>query len=73
MTHGPWEVTRIEGIDTRTHTVYYTGTEASPLERQLYAVRFDGSHARRLTTSDGDALTSTCRPTRGTTSTAGRR
>lgn len=56
VTHGRWEATRIQGIDTRTHTVYYTGTEASPLERQLYAVRFDGSHARRLTTATGTHL-----------------
>ncbi|MGB7213252.1 MAG: DPP IV N-terminal domain-containing protein [Gemmatimonadales bacterium] len=53
VTHGKWEATRIQGTDTKTHTIYYTGTEASPLERQLYSVRFDGSHSRRLTTTAG--------------------
>ena len=56
VTRGKWEATRIQGIDTRTRTIYYTGTEASPLERQLYSVRFDGSHARRLTTPAGTHL-----------------
>jgi dipeptidyl-peptidase-4 len=56
VTRGKWEATRIQGIDTRTRTIYYTGTEASPLERQLYSVRFDGSHGRRLTTAAGTHL-----------------
>ncbi|HSC59267.1 MAG TPA: S9 family peptidase [Gemmatimonadales bacterium] len=53
VTSGKWEATRIEGTDPKTRTIYYVGTEASPLERQLYAVRFDGSHSRRLTTATG--------------------
>ncbi|OGU01539.1 MAG: hypothetical protein A2085_10715 [Gemmatimonadetes bacterium GWC2_71_10] len=53
ITRGSWSVTRIEGIDPRTQTIYYVGTEASPLQRQLYAVRFDGSGARRITTATG--------------------
>lgn len=56
VTRGKWEATRIQGIDTKTRTIYYTGTEASPLERQLYSVRFDGSHPRRLTTPAGTHL-----------------
>jgi dipeptidyl-peptidase-4 len=53
VTTGPWSVTRVEGIDPTTQTVFYTSTEASPLERQLYAVRFDGSGKRRLTQTKG--------------------
>ena len=53
VTKGPWMVTRIEGYDPATRTVYYTGTEASPLQRQLYAVRTDGTNKRRLTTTAG--------------------
>ncbi len=53
VTHGSWSVTRVEGIDTRKREIYYTGTEASPLQRQLYAIEFDGKHARRLTTVPG--------------------
>ncbi|HET8657188.1 MAG TPA: S9 family peptidase [Longimicrobiaceae bacterium] len=53
VTKGPWTVTRVEGIDPATKTLYYTSTEASPLQRQLYAIGFDGSGKRRLTQTEG--------------------
>ncbi|HET7322402.1 MAG TPA: S9 family peptidase, partial [Longimicrobiaceae bacterium] len=53
VTNGPWTVTRVEGIDPAAKTIYYTSTEASPLQRQLYAIRFDGTHERRLTQTAG--------------------
>ncbi len=53
VTDGQWVVTRVEGIDADGRTIYYTGTEASPLQRQLYAIGFDGSGKRRLTTEPG--------------------
>lgn len=53
VTRGPWSVTRIEGIDPASRTLYYTGTQASPLQRQLYAVRFDGTGTRRITSEQG--------------------
>jgi dipeptidyl-peptidase-4 len=53
VTDGPWVVTRVEGIDAEKGVVYYTGTEASPLERQLYAIDFDGTNKRRLTETRG--------------------
>jgi dipeptidyl-peptidase-4 len=53
VTRGRWSVTRIEGTDVKHQVLYYTSTEASPLQRQLYQVRFDGSHERRLTTDQG--------------------
>src|SRR3954451_21525078 len=53
VTKGQWSVTRIEGIDAPRQTLYYTSTQASPLQRQLYAVKFDGSGTRRITTEQG--------------------
>ncbi len=53
VTHGNWSVTRIEGTDAKHKVIYYTSTEASPLQRQLYEIRFDGSHQRRLTQDEG--------------------
>ena len=53
VTHGRWSVARIEGTDSPRGIIYYTSTEASPLERQLYAIGFDGKGARRLTTAAG--------------------
>lgn len=54
VTRGPWSVTRIEGSDANRQTIYYTSTEASPLQRQLYSIRFDGSDKRRITTAEGN-------------------
>ena len=53
VTHGTWSVTRIEGVDPAKGMIYYTSTEATPLERQLYAIGFDGRGERRLTTTAG--------------------
>ncbi|MGI8498377.1 MAG: DPP IV N-terminal domain-containing protein [Gemmatimonadaceae bacterium] len=54
VTKGTWSVTRVEGVDPKRQVIYYTSTEASPLERQLSEIRFDGSHSRRITTSSGN-------------------
>ncbi|MGD0483158.1 MAG: DPP IV N-terminal domain-containing protein [Gemmatimonadales bacterium] len=53
VTRGNWSVTRIEGIDARGQTIYYSSTQASPLQRQLYSVRFDGTNPRRITQTQG--------------------
>ena len=53
VTHGDWSVVRIEGMDARGRTIYYLSTEDSPLQRQLYAIGFDGKGKRRVTTEEG--------------------
>jgi len=54
VTHGTWSVTRVEGSDAKNQTLYYTSTEASPLQRQLYSIHFDGTGQRRITTAEGN-------------------
>ncbi|HEY4320302.1 MAG TPA: DPP IV N-terminal domain-containing protein [Gemmatimonadales bacterium] len=53
VTHGAWSVTRIEGSNAASQTMYYSSTAVSPLQRQLYAIQFDGSNPRRLTSTEG--------------------
>jgi len=53
VTRGKLSVTQIRGIDPKRRVIYYSSTEASPLQRQLYTIDFDGRHERRLTTGDG--------------------
>ena len=53
VTDGDWVVTRVEGIDPESRTIYYVGTERSPLERHLYSIRFDGSRKRQITREAG--------------------
>jgi dipeptidyl-peptidase-4 len=54
VTRGNWSATRIEGSDASQQTIYYTSTEVSPLQRQLYSIKFDGSNKRRITTAEGN-------------------
>ncbi|HKE09662.1 MAG TPA: S9 family peptidase [Candidatus Acidoferrum sp.] len=53
LTKGDWEVRRVEAVDEAKSEVYFTATEKSPIERQLYRVSFDGSHFSRLSQKDG--------------------
>ena len=53
LTSGDWEVDKVAGVDEKDQRVFYTSTEASPIERQVYSVAFDGSEKRRLTTGAG--------------------
>ncbi|GAB3994127.1 S9 family peptidase [Spirosoma daeguense] len=53
VTSGKWEVTFVHHIDPKAKKVYFTSTEASPLERQLFVVDTDGKNKRRLTTVPG--------------------
>lgn len=54
VTRGSWTVTRIEGIDPKGQLIYYSSTQPSPLQRQLYSVRFDGGGTRPITTASGN-------------------
>ena len=53
VTKGPWSVTRIEGIDPAKQTIYFTGTNPTPLERQLWRIKFDGTGLERITKTPG--------------------
>jgi dipeptidyl-peptidase-4 len=53
LTKGDWEVRRVDAVGEAKSTVYFTATEKSPIERQLYGVSFDGTHFSRLSKEDG--------------------
>jgi dipeptidyl-peptidase-4 len=53
LTKGEWEVTAVDAVDETNGVVYFTSTEKSPIERQLYRVSLDGSGFSRLTKEDG--------------------
>jgi dipeptidyl-peptidase 4 len=56
VTRGNFMVTRIEALNAANKTIYYSSTEDSPLERQLYAVNFDGKNKRKFTQTPGRHL-----------------
>jgi dipeptidyl-peptidase-4 len=53
LTSGNWQVDDIAGIDEKGRRVFYTSTEESPAERQLYSVALDGTNKRRISKAEG--------------------
>ena len=53
LTSGDWEVSDVVCVDEKARQVFFVSTEASPLERQLYSISFEGGPRRRLTSSAG--------------------
>jgi len=53
VTKGDWTVTKVDGIDMDNEVIYYESTEASPLQRQLYSIKFDGTGKKRITLAEG--------------------
>jgi len=53
VTNGNWDVIKVMGINPETKTIYYTSAEASPLEEQLFSIKFNGSDEKRLSTAKG--------------------
>jgi dipeptidyl-peptidase-4 len=53
LTHGDFEVESVAGINPKSETVFYTSTEGSPLENNLWSIRLDGSDKQRLTSTPG--------------------
>jgi dipeptidyl-peptidase 4 len=53
LTHGDWEVTSLDAVDEAQGRIYFTATEKSPLERQLYQTDLSGSGPTRVTANDG--------------------
>jgi dipeptidyl-peptidase-4 len=52
VTHGNGQ-SRASSDRSEGKLIYYSSTQASPLQRQLYSVRFDGSGARAITNAAG--------------------
>jgi dipeptidyl-peptidase-4 len=53
LTHGDWEVTSLDGIDEGVGQIYFTATQESPLQRQVYRVGIDGSGLTATTQEKG--------------------
>ncbi|MEG1935052.1 MAG: DPP IV N-terminal domain-containing protein, partial [Rikenellaceae bacterium] len=53
ITTGNWEVTEVMGVDAKKEIIYYISTEKSPLERNLYSIKFNGKERKCLTPEKG--------------------
>lgn len=53
VTKGEWEMRALHGVDEKNRTVYFSGTERSPIGTDIYRVGLDGSGLKRLSAADG--------------------
>ena len=53
ITRGDWEVTALYDVDEERNVLYYTSTEFSPLERNLFSIRLNGEDKVCLTPDKG--------------------
>ncbi len=53
VTEGSWEVVYVYAVDSKKKKIYYSSTEDSPVERQLYVVNFNGKGKKKLTEQKG--------------------
>jgi dipeptidyl-peptidase 4 len=53
VTKGQWEVDEFLGFDKEEQIIYFSSTEVSPLQRQVYSVRTDGTEKRQLSYRKG--------------------
>ncbi len=53
LTSGDWEVDNVAGVDEQHNRVFFTSTEDSPTERQLYVIGLDGTGKQRISKGEG--------------------
>jgi dipeptidyl-peptidase-4 len=53
LTSGNWQVESVAGVDEKNGAVYFTSTQAGPIERQFYRVSFSGGAPVLLTHTKG--------------------
>ena len=53
ITKGNWEVSQLNSVDENAGIVYYTSDEQSPIERELYSVKLDGTGKKCLSEKRG--------------------
>ena len=53
ITTGNWEVADFYGIDEKNKRLFFTSTEASPMERQLYCIGLDGKGKKKMSDLQG--------------------
>ncbi|HEX2937207.1 MAG TPA: S9 family peptidase [Bacteroidales bacterium] len=53
LTKGNFDVKDLNGIDATKGLIYYTSTEVSPMERDVYAVSIDGAKKQKISVRKG--------------------
>jgi len=53
ITKGEWETDAYYGVDQKSNMLYFSSTESTPLDRQIYKIRLDGKKKMQLTSKSG--------------------
>ena len=53
ITTGEWDVVTFKGLDETKNLIYYISAESSPMEKDLYSIKLDGSTKKKLSTRKG--------------------
>jgi dipeptidyl-peptidase-4 len=53
ITKGQWDVDAFYGVDEKNGLLYFTSSEKSPVERQVYSIRLDGKDKKQITSAAG--------------------
>jgi len=54
LTEGEYDIVGVEAIDPENKILYYLSCEVSPLERNLFSVRFNGKGKKQITATTGN-------------------
>ncbi len=57
ITKGNWEVTSLQGFDTKETRIFYTSTQENPLERHLYSIELKTGRTFKYTSEKGTHTT----------------
>ncbi|XZF15335.1 S9 family peptidase [Chitinophagaceae bacterium MMS25-I14] len=61
LTDGLYDIETLIGVDNQKKLVYYTAAEASPMERKLYSVDWNGENKKCITNEPGTHSITACR------------
>ena len=50
---GRYDIVDLKGIDDKAGMLYYTSAESSPMEKDLYSIKLDGSGKKKLSSAKG--------------------
>ncbi|HTB33013.1 MAG TPA: S9 family peptidase [Bacteroidia bacterium] len=53
ITKGKWDVTDFKGINEKAQTLYYSSSETSPIDRDIYCIKIDGTEKKKLSAQTG--------------------
>lgn len=53
ITNGNWDVVSFKGVDEKTKTIFYTASETTATEKDIYSVQLDGKGKKKISIEKG--------------------